>query len=139
MIRSANEFRRLRTSDDLEEQRRATLEHADEDIWLEVIERFPDMREWVARNKTVPLSILRMLATDAEPRVRLAVAMKRKLDRELFERLAHDREETVRATVAMNLKVPRDLLILLAQDSDALVATTSRERIHAPKILEPED
>ena len=61
MIQSAEEFVRLRTSDDASEYGRAAHEQASEDTWRDVIERFPDMRVWVAQNKTVPLSILELL------------------------------------------------------------------------------
>jgi len=129
MIDSADEFRRLRTSEDHQEQRRAALEPTTEEIWIEVIERFPEMREWVAINKTVPVSILRVLATDADARVRSTVATKRKLNRELFELLARDPDDSVRDRVAWNPKVPADLLALLAQDSVEFVASSARERI----------
>ncbi|MBA4013865.1 MAG: hypothetical protein C0481_18540 [Phenylobacterium sp.] len=128
MIDSADEFQRLRTSDDLDEQRRAALDAASEETWIEVIERFPDMREWVAINKTVPLKILRVLAADANVRVRFAVAAKLKLDRELFEKLVRDPDESVRARVAYNPRVPSDLLALLTHDPEKFVAAASRER-----------
>src|ERR1051325_10784206 len=80
MIHSASEFVALRTSDDLDQQKRATQENATEDVWLDIIRQYPDMRFWVAQNKTVPLSILHMLAQDTDPRVRSMVAQKRKLD-----------------------------------------------------------
>lgn len=128
MIGSADEFYRLRTSDDLEEQRRASLEPADERVWIDIVERYPDLRRWVAHNKTVPLSILGMLATDRDPEVRSAVAMKRKLDREMFELLARDSEPSVRCRLAWNRKSPADLLAKLAADPEDFVANAARER-----------
>ncbi|GAB3057174.1 hypothetical protein GCM10027053_18500 [Intrasporangium mesophilum] len=44
---------------------------------MDVIERFPDMRLWVAQNKTVPLSILEVLREDADERVVWMVRKKR--------------------------------------------------------------
>lgn len=77
VIESADEFVRLRTSPDPEEYRRAAHEEATEQTWTEVIERYPDMRSWVAHNKTVPLSILEILRYDADEQVRLTVTGKR--------------------------------------------------------------
>ncbi|MGF9754534.1 hypothetical protein AAII07_04985 [Microvirga sp. 0TCS3.31] len=77
MIESAEEFVRLRTSTDPAEYRRAAHEEAAERTWIEVIERYPDMRSWVAHNKTVPLSILKILRHDADEQVRLTVTSKR--------------------------------------------------------------
>jgi hypothetical protein len=128
MIGSADEFRRLRTSDDVDEQRRASLEPADEGVWGEIIERFPDLRQWVAHNKTIPLGILRTLAADLDPEVRSAVASKRKLDRELFELLAQDPEPSVRCRVAWNRKTPADVLAKLAGDPEAFVVRAISER-----------
>ncbi len=128
MISSADEFVRLRNSDDADEQRRASSESADDGVWADVIERFPDLRQWVAQNKTVPLDILRTLATDVDPEVRAAVAMKRKLDRSLFERLAQDSEPSVRHSLACNRKTPADVLAGLAGDPEAFVAQAALER-----------
>ncbi|MBB5839629.1 hypothetical protein [Kribbella italica] len=77
MIESADEFVRLRTSDDPAEFRRAAHEPAGVDTWLEVIDRFPEMRVWVAHNKTVPLAVLELLRHDADERVQRMVLEKR--------------------------------------------------------------
>lgn len=126
MISSADEFSRLRRSIDPDEYGRAAREEATAKVWLEVIARYPDMREWVAHNKTVPLQILAVLARDSDRRVRQAVAMKRKLSRELFEQLASDQEATVRSTIAGNPKTPNEILEGLILDPDAFVAETAR-------------
>jgi hypothetical protein len=77
VIRSAEEFVCLRTSDDPDEYGRAAHDEASEDTWRDVVERFPDMRFWVAQNKTVPLSILETLRHDPDERVRSMVRAKR--------------------------------------------------------------
>lgn len=76
VIESAEEFVRLRTSGDPAEYHRAAHEEATEDIWRDVIEQFPDMRFWVAQNKTVPLSILEELRHDPDWKVRSMVRQK---------------------------------------------------------------
>jgi len=77
VIESAEEFVRLRSSVDPAEYHRAAQEEASESTWLEVIDRFPDMRFWVAHNKTVPLSVLEILRHDPDDRVRHMVTSKR--------------------------------------------------------------
>ena len=80
------EFIRLRYSDDPSEYRRAASEPAALEVWLEFIEQHPDSRVWVARNKTVPVEVLSILAGDPSPDVRFAVSTKKKLTPELLER-----------------------------------------------------
>ena len=121
MIRSAEEFVRLRTSTRPEEYHQAAHGEASTTVWIEVIERYPEMRSWVAHNKTVPTEILAVLASDPDPRVRCVVADKRRLPVELFRQLAGDPDEAVRARVAYNRKVPSGLLELLAADPADLV------------------
>ena len=60
VITSAEEFVQLRTSRNPDEYHRAAHEEASVETWLDVIERFPDMRSWVAHNKTVPLEPARI-------------------------------------------------------------------------------
>jgi hypothetical protein len=113
MITSAEEFARLRQSDDLTEQHRASHEAASEAVWLDVIRIYPKLRKWVVHNKTVPLSILRLLASDDDRHVRWNVATKRKLDHALFEALSGDPDEGVRRAIANNAKCPEDIRELL--------------------------
>ena len=129
MITSSAEFVRLRVSERAEEYQRAANEEAPDAVWLEIILRYPSMRRWVAHNKTIPLDILRLLATDKSPTVRSAVASKRKLDAKLFEQLAQDSDEGVRASAASNAKAPRHLLEELSRDSVSFVAEAARQRL----------
>lgn len=70
MIISAEEFVRLRTSQNPEEYNQAAHDSASDEIWLEVIENYPDMRKWVAHNKTISNRIIEVLASDAGDHVR---------------------------------------------------------------------
>jgi hypothetical protein len=118
MIHSAEEFVNLRSQND----ERATHDEAPEAVWLEIIRLYPELREWVVHNRTVPLSILRILAADPDPRVRIAVAMKRKCSPDILELLARDTDETVRARVAWNRQTPAHILQSMKQDPSPLVA-----------------
>ena len=76
MIESADEFRRLRESENREEYLRAAHDEAPVEVWMEVIRRWPDMRFWVAQNKTVPVSVLQVLVNDPDENVRDMVQRK---------------------------------------------------------------
>lgn len=115
-LKSAAEFVHLRRSDDPRDYGRAAHEDAPLDVWHELVENYSDMRVWVARNKTVPLEILQILASDADPNVRSAVADKRKATANLLAKLARDSDGSVRLRVATNKKVPSDILEILLED-----------------------
>ncbi|MEN4982912.1 hypothetical protein [Acinetobacter modestus] len=116
MINSAEEFILLRNSETRDEYIRAASEDVSDLVWIDVISRFPEMREWVAYNKTVPLNILEILARDENESVRAAVAMKRKLSPELFDLLSRDSSEEVRHRIACNKKSPIYILKTLTND-----------------------
>lgn len=116
MLTDAEEFVLLRTSEDPQAYHRATHDTASLETWFEVIERYPDMRFWVAQNKTVPPEVLRVLARDDDPRVRSMVAMKRTLESGVLEGLANDPNDAVRMSVARHRNTPRPVLEKLAAD-----------------------
>lgn len=129
MISSAEEFVFLRTSEIFEEYTRAAYDDASDVVWMDVISKFPEMREWVAHNKTVPLNILEILARDTNESVRSTVASKRKLSPELFDLLSQDKSEAVRERVACNKKVPIHILRRLVDDPTMFVREAALKRI----------
>jgi hypothetical protein len=130
MINSAEEFVALRSSEILEEYLRAATEPAPIEVWHEVIDRFPEMKTWVAHNKTIPVEILDILARDSDARVRTFVAMKNKLPEALFLLLAEDEDCGVRQRIAYNKNVPLEIALKLAKNPANLV---SPERIRSLK------
>lgn len=140
MIKSAEEFVFLRfhkveaapTSKEIDLYQRAANEPATEEIWLEVIEKYPEMRNWVAHNKTVPLSILEILSRDKDPRVRHMVAMKRKIgqDISILKRLAQDPEDSIRMRIALNPKTPPIVLEQLLNDKWSEVVEEAQNRLN---------
>jgi hypothetical protein len=130
MIDSAEEFMRLRWSEDPEEYGRAAHEPAPIEVWEEVVERFPEARIWVVDNKTVPLAILDRLVSDPDPDVRFSVAMKRKLPSGLLERLAGDSDESVRLRVVMHRNTSVEVIQRLREDP------WERVRVEAAKRLD---
>lgn len=128
MILSAEEFVRLRSSDLREEYSRAREDEAPVAVWTDVIAQFPDMREWVAHNRTVPLEVLEVLARDPQRRVRAAVADRRKLSAELFDLLSRDEDQVVRQRVACNKKAPLGIIERLVADPVPLVREAAQKR-----------
>jgi len=139
MIESADEFARVCTSDDPAERERAAWEAAGEGVWLEVIRRFPELRYWVAHNRTVDGEVLGRLADDADPQVRARVAMCRRLSPALQRRLAVDDDPGVRERLAWNARATCSTLAALAGDDFGAVAERARERLAAGECVEDGD
>jgi hypothetical protein len=129
MITTSAEFIRLRQSEVPEEYMRAGDDEADLKVWLEVIDRHPEMRQWVAQNKTVPISILEVLSLNSDQAVRYTVATRRKLSYQIFVRLARDPDESIRAAIARNPKVPQELLDALVRDDSPFVSSVALSRV----------
>lgn len=132
VISTAAQFVALRTSDDLAEQRLASTLPAAEAVWLEVVAAHPDLRFWVAQNKTVPSSVLRVLAADPDPKVRHMVASKRKCEPDLLARLAADPDSAVRLAVAYNPNTPQAVLERLGGDEWERVRQVVAGRLTPP-------
>ena len=128
MISSAAEFRCLRESQDPDEKWRASHDEASVETWREVVREFPELRCWVAQNKTVPLEILDELSVDPDADVRETVARKRKINEAIAVRLARDPDETVRAALAYNQKLPARALEILRADPSPFVQENVRLR-----------
>ena len=131
VIQSAEEFVALCDGDNRDEQRRASLEPASLEVWTEIVERYPDARVWVAYNKTIPLEILRGLASDPDSAVRHMVAMKRKLTPDILEGMAADSDESVRLQVARHRRTPRSVLERLLGDDWSEVRKLARDRMES--------
>ena len=129
MIKSAEEFCKLRNSELTEEYTRAATEEAPIEVWHEVIEKFPDMKMWVIHNKTVPEEILRQLSDDPDSSVRSRVADKRKCPKDILIKLSRDQDSSVRLRVAYNAQTTLDILKELANDSCEDVVEIAARRL----------
>lgn len=129
MIESAQQFAELRKSEDPAEYRRAAQEEAHKDVWIEIINTMPDMRVWVAENKSVPVEILHILSKDSNVDVRFAVASKRRINRQIMTQLAMDKDESVRQRIAYNKKTPEDILKQLSLDAESIVSDVAKSRL----------
>jgi hypothetical protein len=112
-IESAEEFVRLVTSGSAAERKRAAWADAPEAVWREVIEK-AEMRFWVAHNRTVPVEVLRVLATDEDWRVRDRIASRRACPPEILTLLSKDGHEAVLSTIAGHPHTPTAVLERLA-------------------------
>lgn len=135
MIYTATEFYHLRTSRSSLEYTRAAQEEAPLEVWLEVLQTYPDMAVWVAYNKTVPYEILEQLATHSDHRVRSMVACKNKLQEPLLLQLATDVDESVRISVAQHKNATKAVLSCLVTDSWAEISRLARVRIAQGKFI----
>lgn len=130
MIESAKEFIKLRHSECQEEYQRAGFEEATHETWLELIENYPDMKIWVARNRTISVDIMRILSDDKDAIVRSAIASKHTLPQDLFIKLAQDKEETVRNTIVFNKKTPLNILQKISkEDPSEFIRNQALEKI----------
>jgi Leucine rich repeat variant len=129
MINSAAEFVRLRSSDNPADYTRAAEESASDEVWLAVINEYPEHRRWVAHNKTVRGHLLVLLARDDDPEVRRMVASRRAAPAEVLRALASDPDEAVRHRVACNAKAPQTILRRLASDECEFVREAALSRL----------
>lgn len=121
MIASPEEFVSLRQSEIPSDQTRASQDEASLEVWLGVIAAYPEMRQWVAHNKTVPVAVLQALASDPDPAVRWEVSGKRKLDSAVLRMLADDEDDSVRVRVARHRRTETEVLDALANDESWVV------------------
>ncbi len=127
MIRSAAELKRLCQSEIPEEYHRATEDQISDRVCLEVIKKFPEIRDWLPDNPTISLNILYILADDKNKSVRWRVAQSEKLDYHLFDKLSRDIHDGVRHRIACNPKVPLDILERLTHDEWDVLAEDAKE------------
>lgn len=114
MIGSVDEFICLVRSGDPKERRRAAWEDAPLSVWVTLAKDCPDMRFWVANNRTVPDEVLRILACGDEWRVRHRIAIKNACPGDILELLSSDDHDSVASSVAGHPNTPSSALRRLA-------------------------
>ncbi|MFD2329492.1 hypothetical protein ACFSR7_09595 [Cohnella sp. GCM10020058] len=129
MINSAEEFVRLRSSEKKDEYLKAAWDEAPVEVWLEVINRYPDMRKWVAHNKSIPVVIMEILAVDVDERVRFTVATKNRLPEDVQLILARDTSESVRQRIVYNKKATLKVLSILLNDDNEEIRSLAKNRM----------
>ncbi|QEO09949.1 hypothetical protein [Protaetiibacter larvae] len=79
------------------------------------------IRESVASSYHTPVDLFEKLARDSDEGVRACVARNNAAPCDVLRELAHDPSATVRGWVAVNFYVPADVMSELASDPDATV------------------
>jgi hypothetical protein len=129
MITSAEEFYKLRTSDNPEEYIRAAWDEAPIEVWRDILEKYEEMHFWVAQNKSVPIEILDVLSDSCEWRVRHMIGSKNRITENLQMKLSNDKEVLVRRSIVSNKKTVLRVLQVLANDEDEEIRSLARDRI----------
>jgi hypothetical protein len=134
MIESASEFIRLLESETAEDRRKASHDGAPEEVWMELAREYPETRAGIALNKTVPLTVLKELASDQDARIRSLVAMKRRASADILQLLSTDSSDAVRMKVARHKNTPRTTLLAMRDDSwdEIRSVVTARLEKHDP-------
>ena len=128
-ISTAQEYIHLVDVGDPEGQDQLKNGIATEEVWLEILGQRPDLARTISHNKNLPLSIIRILATNKDPTIRYFIARKRFLPEDLFEQLSRDQDESVRESVAWNMQTPLEILERLLTDESPIVSERARERL----------
>lgn len=129
IIESAEHYAKLMESENRADQDFARRSYASVDVWLDVIQDYPHLKDWVLLNYQVPVEIIERLSHDPDVGVRMTVASKNKLSAELIEQLARDESADVRRTIAHHPKIPIRFLEEFLHDPDEYVRKVARWRL----------
>jgi hypothetical protein len=127
MIRSAEDYIALLESDDVYEP--SPYDEATDEVWLDIIARFPQAREAIAHNKTTSEIVIRKLYSVGDERVRWQLASVRRTPRDLLVEMASDPSSGVGAALACHPKLPPEALAKLLQHESAFVRERANERV----------
>lgn len=128
IINSAEEFKKYVESDD-EDEYRKTQWNASEEVWLDVLNKYPEYSRTVAFNLSITMNVLEKLSESDDWKTRVDVAMKRRISHKIFEKLSKDIESVVRRKIAVNAKAPDYILEHLALDTDVAVSSIAKDRL----------
>ncbi|MDC6380958.1 hypothetical protein BW687_012335 [Pseudomonas graminis] len=128
MITSAEEFKRYVESE-IEDENAKAFDPAPDDVWFDVLLKYPELSRDVVFNHTISVDVLERLCLCDDMHVRWEIAIKRRINRAIFEQLARDKSIIIRHRIACNPKAPEDILAQLAGDEDPIVSEAARKRI----------
>ncbi|MCS2147572.1 hypothetical protein [Scandinavium manionii] len=135
-INSAEEFLELISSDNPTDRMRAGTESASLLVWFNVIDKYPEFKVWVARNRTVPKEVIDLLCVDSDPMIRHAISTKYPLDIELYSKLAKDKDESIRSSLAYNRGLPLSLLKEMAKSDPSDFVKKSASEMYKKRTHE---
>lgn len=122
LIRSADDLVHFYTGGGTQEEfQQARWAELPVELWLDLIDRFPEHRLIVQDQKRVPVEVLEALADDPAVQVREAVAEKKHLPLHLYEKFARDPHHQVREGIAVKVDRAPWLRERLANDPSYMV------------------
>ena len=126
-ISSAEEYKAFAESDD-ENQFSKTFGTASEEVWTDILTKYPNLARHVVFNNSVSIGVLELAIDVGDVWTRFDVAMKRRISRRIFDKLSADKDASVREQIALNPKVPEDILKKLCMDEDTMVSSAAKEK-----------
>ncbi|MCB9855550.1 MAG: hypothetical protein H6818_07655 [Phycisphaerales bacterium] len=129
MITSVQQFIELNDSDSPELRRLGRTLGATDEVWNELLRNHLEYWEAVVLNKSIPIAILDRLAECGNDKVRDLVAMKRKLSLYAMRLLATDADPGVRLTLVRNPKIDIEVLREMLSDEDEYIAGIASQRL----------
>lgn len=129
MVNSVEEFLNILDSDEELGTNESRLCHAPDNVWRQIIIEHPELKRWVAWNKTISYTILEILSEDNDPEIRWWIASKTKISIGLLERFSKDSNSSIRERIVFNSFTPVHILKELSLDTDADIAENARRRL----------
>jgi len=129
IIDNAEAFERLVAELPVDVARIKSVAAARQQVWWDVLERYPHLAVWVAGNRSASVEVLAHLAVHGDMQTRLAVASAAGLSEEAMLQLAHDHDDLVRMRVACNPQTSRNALGALVDDPCTVVRKHAQARL----------
>ena len=126
MIHQAEYYIALLASDDVYEP--SPYEEATEEVWLDIVARFPEARNALAHNKTTSEAVIRALYAVGDEDVRSSLARVRRTPPDLLLRMASDPSSMVAAVLSHHPKLPPEALAELLRHESDFVRDRAQER-----------
>ena len=134
MIKSIDDYLDMVERDDHHNKRMQT---ASDEIWVQLIDNYPELHTHIVLNKTLSPEILEYLARHSDDEQCLwRLASIRRLNYATFELLAKNADSLVRCNIAYNTKSPKSILEFLAKDKctdvfddDKTIADIAKSRL----------
>lgn len=127
VIRQAEDYIALLESDDVHEP--SPYDEAAEEVWLDIITRFPQAHRAVAHNKTTSETVNRKLYSVGDESVRSWLARVRRTPPDLLVAMASDPSSAVGAALTYHPKLPPEALARLLRHESEFVRGRANERV----------
>lgn len=127
MICRAEDYIALLESDDVYEP--SPYDEATEEVWLDIVARFPQAHRAVSHNKTTPEAVIRALYSIGDEIVRSQLACVRRTPPDLLVEMASDPSSMVGAALTCHPKLPPEALAKLLLHASEFVRERANDRV----------